>query len=376
MPASSSIRARSSSARTTSPRTATNCALSSSDEGPWRFTAGLFYERQNHDIIQRYYIPGFADALSIPGWANTLWLTNQVRADTDYAAFSEVSYKITPDLTATAGGRVFESDNSIKGFFGYSDNWDALVGFSAGMPNCFAKSVVKDTPCTDLDAHTSQKGFTHKVNLTWQVDDDRMLYFTWSTGFRPGGVNRNAFASTGFYKPDYLTNYEVGWKTSWADDTLHWNGALYWEDWKNFQFSFLGPNSLTIIANAGQARIIGLESDIQWRATDHLTLTGGGSYDDAQLTQAYCQKCLKVPSADRAGRPAASDHAALQGQCHWALRVEPVGHGCAFPDRYRLQRRGMGRSAHCGSHNIGRDEGVRQCQFLGRRRQEQLVGPS
>ena len=33
-------------------------------------------------------------------------------------------------------------------------------------------------------------GETHKVNLTWQIDDDKMLYATYSTGFRPGGVNR------------------------------------------------------------------------------------------------------------------------------------------------------------------------------------------
>lgn len=262
----------------------------SSGEGPLRFTAGLFYERQNHDIIQRYFIPQFADNLSIPGWANTLWLTNQVRSDQDEAAFAEVSYKILPSLTATLGGRVFESDNSLKGFFGYSANWDALVGFSAGMPNCFLPyAIVKNTPCTDLDKTTSEKGFTHKANVTWQVDDDRMLYFTWSTGFRPGGVNRNALVTDAPYKPDYLTNYEVGWKTSWADDTLHWNGAAYWEDWKNFQFSFLGPNSLTVIANAGQARIIGVESDILWRASDNFTLTAGGSYNDAQLTQPYCK---------------------------------------------------------------------------------------
>jgi len=272
----------------------------STGDGPWRFTAGLFYQRQNHDIEQRYFVPGFADALSVPGWANTLWLTKQVRTDQDEAAFAEVSYKIFPSLTATVGGRVFESDNSLKGFFGYSQNWDDLVGFSAGMPNCFEGPIVANTPCTDLDKTTSEKGFTHKVNLTWQVDDDRMLYFTWSTGFRPGGVNRNASAVSDAYKPDYLTNYELGWKTSWMDDTLHWNGAVYWENWKDFQFSFLGPNSLTIIANAGQARIIGVESDILWRASDNLTLTAGGSYDDAQLTQPYCKDPTNCPATEEA----------------------------------------------------------------------------
>ncbi|MBV8978627.1 MAG: TonB-dependent receptor [Alphaproteobacteria bacterium] len=272
----------------------------SSDEGPFRFTAGLFYQRQNHDIIQQYVVPNFADNLSIPGWANTLWLTNQVRTDQDEAAFAEVSYKIFPALTLTLGGRVFESDNSLKGFFGFSENWDNLVGFSSGMPNCFEGPVVKNTPCTDLFKTTSEKGFTHKLNVNWQVNGDDLLYFTWSTGFRPGGVNRNASAASDAYRPDYLTNYEAGWKTSWLDNTLRWNGAVYWEDWKDFQFSFLGPNSLTIIANAGQARIIGMESDVVWRVSDDFTLTAGGSYNDAELTQPYCKDPTNCPATEQA----------------------------------------------------------------------------
>ena len=57
---------------------------------------------------------------------------------------------------------------------------------------------------------------------------------------------------------------------------------------EGFQFSFLGPNALTIIQNAGQARIRGVEGDLEFAATQGLTLSGGFSYTDAKLTQAYC----------------------------------------------------------------------------------------
>jgi outer membrane receptor protein involved in Fe transport len=90
------------------------------------------------------------------------------------------------------------------------------------------------------------------------------------------------------YKPDYLTNYELGWKTSWLDNALNFNGALYLENWKDFQFTFLGPNSIPIIANAGQAQILGIESNVLWRATDNLTIDGSAAYTDAELTQPYC----------------------------------------------------------------------------------------
>ena len=263
--------------------------LASPAEDRLRYVTGIFYQDQRHDIEQRYMIKDFADALSVTGWPDTIWLTEQQREDRDYAAFAEVSYDIQPDLTLTAGGRVFKSENSLVGFFGFSGTWDALTGSKNGEVSCFAAPIVPNTPCTDLDKDTEQYGFTHKLNLTWRINDDKMVYFTWSNGFRPGGVNRNFLVSTDAYSPDYLTNYELGWKTSWNDGTLRWNGAAYWEDWKDFQFSFLGSNSLTVIANAGQARILGIESDVNWLIMDGLTLTAAAAYNNAELTSPYCK---------------------------------------------------------------------------------------
>ncbi len=64
-----------------------------------------------------------------------------------------------------------------------------------------------------------------------------MVYLTWSQGFRPGGVNRsNPTGQSPVYQPDILTNYEFGWKTSWADNTLTFNGAIFQENWDDMQF--------------------------------------------------------------------------------------------------------------------------------------------
>ena len=52
-----------------------------------------------------------------------------------------------------------------------------------------------------------------------------MLYATWSEGYRPGGINRNPLRRR--LHPDILTNYELGWKTRFADDRLQLNGAIF-----------------------------------------------------------------------------------------------------------------------------------------------------
>jgi outer membrane receptor protein involved in Fe transport len=113
-----------------------------------------------------------------------------------------------------------------------------------------------------------------------------MVYATYSEGFRPGGVNRRGTLPP--YKADFLKNYEVGWKTTWAGNSLRFNGAVFVEDWNDFQFSFLGENSLTQIANAGSARIKGVEADLLWAATDSLTVSAALALLDAKLTRPYC----------------------------------------------------------------------------------------
>ncbi len=256
--------------------------LSSPQDWRFRFVVGAFAQRQTHFILQDYRIANFDPALSITGHPGTLWLTEQFRVDRDTAAFGEAYFDITPKLMLTAGVRAFKSDNSLKGFFGLS----AAVSSRTGEVTCFAPVSVGQGPCTNVDKRVEETGQIYKLNLTYRIDDDKMVYATYSQGFRPGGINRRGTRAP--YSSDYLYNHELGWKTQWADNTLRFNGAIYLQDWKDFQFSFLGPNSFTEILNAGQARIKGAETDISWRPMDGLTIGVAATYTDAKLTQDYC----------------------------------------------------------------------------------------
>lgn len=271
--------------------------ISSPATDRFRYTAGLFYEGQGHYILQDYvvenlatvspggFVPGSSPPpISVDGWPSTLWLTDEQRYDKDYAAFGEASFDILPNLTITGGIRFYKYDNTLKGFFGFQ---------SYEASRCFAPTSVDRGPCTDLNARARGDGETHRVNLTWQVTDDKMVYATYSTGFRPGGANRVSDPVTHLalpaYSPDSLDNYEVGWKTSWDDSRVRFNGAFYWENWNNFQFPFLGPNSVTIVANAGQATVKGVEYELTWLPVDNLTLSSSGAYNDGGLTSNYCR---------------------------------------------------------------------------------------
>ena len=157
-------------------------------------------------------------------------------------------------------------------------------------------AAVAGSPCTDLgdfDSGTGRcpsdqdgNGVTYRVNLTWHITPRHMLYATWSSGFRPGGINRRATIPP--YDEDTLTNYEIGFHTQWGGG-LRINGALYWQDWDKFQFSFLGQNSFTEIHNGPDARIRGAELELNWRPPGSgFNLAASAAYTDAKTRRNLC----------------------------------------------------------------------------------------
>lgn len=250
-----------------------------------RLVAGLFWENQKHDIQQRYMVNNLADSLSVTGWPDTLWLTKQDRIDRDEAVFGELSYDLIPEtLTATVGGRYFRAHNSLGGFFGFSEGF--FPGSTYGEAGCISPEPFHGAPCLDFYKNVKESGSLGKFNLTWQITPTKMVYVTRSEGYRPGGINRRGTLPP--YKADFLTSYEAGWKTTWLDNRLSFNGSVFRQNWKDFQFSILGANGLTEIKNANQARIDGMETELNWAATYNLQLSGGFAWYDAKLTANYC----------------------------------------------------------------------------------------
>lgn len=254
--------------------------VSSPADAPLRFIGGVFGQVQTHYITQRYIIDDIADDIQVPGNEDHIWLTAQKRVDRDVAAFGELTYDLTDKLSLTGGIRVYHYKNSLEGFFGYN-----YPGFTSNTDYaCTATATVPDAPCNNIDKTTSDTDFIHKLNASYKVTDDVMVYATWSKGFRPGGVNRRGTLPP--YGPDTLTNYELGWKTRFGPFTF--NGAVYQLNWNNIQLSFLGANGLTEVRDAGIARIRGIEADFNYRSGG-LTLGLSGSYNDAVITRDFCK---------------------------------------------------------------------------------------
>ncbi len=262
--------------------------LLSSPDKRFRWMVGAFVQRQEHDFDLQWVVPDmdpdFGPTRTWPLGTVVLgspivWQTKQIRTDRDMALFGEVTFDVTDDLTLVGGLRWFDFENS-------------LYGFNGGLNRCLDTGGNPQYPCFEapnIDAVSEGDGTSVKVSVNYNLNDNAMMYATYSEGFRPGGVNRTAVPGFGRYDPDYVDNYEIGWKTTFANGRVRFNGAAYMLDWNNFQFAFLDydVSPLTIIQNVGQSQTTGLEFDLTFAATDALTLSLAASFNNAELQEPY-----------------------------------------------------------------------------------------
>ena len=209
------------------------------------------------------------------------------------AAFGEFSFDIVPrQLTLSVGTRLY----SIETY---------ELGSSNSGYGCRFVPAGQCQNGNNLNADHLDKtysGHKDKFNLSWKIAEGVMVYATYSEGFRPGGFNRGQGAlspssplyGTGFqiplyYGSDTLKNKEIGWKTSWLDHHLQFDGALYQEDWLNVQLSIFDPSvygNQIFTANGPDYRVRGLEGNMVFNATEHLSVLSSFAWDSSSQQNA------------------------------------------------------------------------------------------
>jgi iron complex outermembrane recepter protein len=247
--------------------------LASEGNGPLQWLIGGYFS--NFESISSAYSANPAVAyLSIGGAdANPLGIGFQQRNPyfiKQYAAFSEVSYLLTPALKATVGLRYYrfssELDSFTAGLFGPTGN---------------------ATPTTTTETSTAS-GVNPKFNLSYEPSKDLTLYTQIAKGFRPGGVNYPPPANlcpgrNGTYVPDYIWNYEVGEKARFADGRISVNADLYYIRLYNSQQLLTLPCSYVFTTNVGTGESYGPEVEISAKLTKELSFSVSGTYTTAHI---------------------------------------------------------------------------------------------
>jgi iron complex outermembrane recepter protein len=300
--------------------------ISSPQDKRVRGLLGVFWQEQEHDFWQPFLVEGLADIMlpdqgANPLFADIVYLNSMDRKDTDEAIFGSVSFDITEQLELTGGLRFFKAETTVKGFFGFGLGFtqshapsdpselpgepgssanggdDAFLDIGQawsrnGEWRCPSQETVGDKPCINVNRKVESDDHVGRINLNYKVTDDVLLYATWSEGFRPGGINRNPFV--GDYEADFLTNWELGWKTQWGG-SVQFNGAVFFLEWDDLQRAFPGSNGITQVDNAPSAEIKGVEAQLLWALTDNFRVSAAAAYYDTELTSDYFEIQSGVP---------------------------------------------------------------------------------
>ncbi|MFV8780942.1 TonB-dependent receptor [Microbulbifer sp. SA54] len=260
-----------------------------------------------------YYYDGTAsggfDAVlgiySILSPALPLGLTQNVSGSVDtesLAAYANFDYAITDDFSVILGGRYTRDEKSADVFkanyFGlyspmFADHYDGTPAFEQPI------GILTDYTNSD-----SWGQFSPKVAANYQINDDTMVYGSFSSGFKSGGFDMRGDASVtpetvNGYDPETADTFEVGIKTQLFEDRVRLNFAAFSTDYEDMQvtvqdFSQSTGGFASSVINAGEAEIRGFEVELMASLTDRLTSNLVLGYTDGD----YLEVLAKVPGAN------------------------------------------------------------------------------
>ena len=277
--------------------------LTSNDEPGSRLSwvAGLFFQRSQagyDPLYQDNNLNALANYISQqngngPGTSASVfgeapiaglysYVDNFVSVERDLAVYGNLTYALTPALKVAAGLRVARSA------FEYSDTQDGPWGPGAPFHQQGSQSETPITP---------------RVNATYQIDQDRMVYTSIAKGYRIGGANEPLPASCNgdlaalgltstpsTYKSDSLWSYEAGMKGRFLGGSLQVESSVYWINWDQIQQSiYLNVCGYNFIGNLGSAHSRGFDTQVEWSATRHLVLSFTAGVTDATYAQTVVQ---------------------------------------------------------------------------------------
>lgn len=208
------------------------------------------------------------DANAVPGPLSSALALDD---DKSYAGFGQINYDITDALELTLALR-YDRNNKHQ---------------TDGV------SLAENKKVFDL--------WQPKLSLAYKINSDATIYATVGRGFRSGGFNAtDTFGRV--YASEKTTNYELGFKTAWADNRLAVNGAVFYTDYRDHQeFILIVSEGAQALVNVPKARALGAELEVAARPAEGLDLTATVGLMDTSIKKFDATAYGFAPGTDFTG---------------------------------------------------------------------------
>ncbi|WP_242123059.1 TonB-dependent receptor [Sphingobium sp. Sx8-8] len=232
--------------------------------------AGLFYFNETIHERQNTFL-----------YSGVQRTSRLLEATTDSkSAYFQATGHLTDNLNLTLGLRY--TDDKKTGLLHAST-------LGTDGPGTEAKALLNPTASLELKKQ--------KVNYLATIDyspiDNLMFYISHATGYRSGGMGvdrRTGSPTSAFYRtiagflPEEIKNYEAGFKSQFLDRQVMLNGAFFYQDYSNYQYSAIDPATIIRTTLNADAHIKGFELESSFRLPADFTLSANAGLTDAKLT--------------------------------------------------------------------------------------------
>lgn len=277
-------------------------ASNPADSGQLEYVAGVYFltvDVNRHEFNDYYtglvnpFAPGMPPIDTRASWRQT----NTTDAS---AVFAELKYRLNDNLALIAGGRYSNEEKDFTMLTTCGNQSGTLftrgpdipvAPFQTGGPGlagtCLANvyAPIFGQSQYQAEANSSWSRFTGKLGAEYSPNDDYLLYFTFSQGFKSGGFppsgTTEAVGETAFNE-ELADSFEIGGRTTLLNGGAFLNFALFSTDYNDLQVGVLDPVSGALtIQNAADATSQGLEVDFALSVSDQLSLFASYAYVDA-----------------------------------------------------------------------------------------------
>lgn len=302
--------------------------------------AGFYYFQE--DVHTNADIDVFPDS-GIVGMLNGAGTNNLIDTDNkSWAFYGQATVDFTDWMSLTGGLRYTKEDRELSRLVTNLRMCEdgSPTPCSADNPNQVRADFQDVT--TDYDAWTPMGSLALTMPEDWLGDapiEHLMTYFTYSQGFKAGGINGAARsdnpveAST--FEPETVDSYELGFKTISFDRRLRGSIALFYAGYDDMQLPTVFaepcppdnpdciPQVVVITTNAGQSTIKGIELELTALPIDGLAIDLSVGLLDAKYDEYVAENLVTGEPLNRAGErlpfiPETQTHLGVQ----YAFQVE------------------------------------------------------
>ena len=208
-----------------------------------------------------------------------------------FALFTHMEWSLTDALSMSLGLRYTEDEKSV--------DWTqintpddpataAALQAATGLPLTQAPGALFGAVNSSFKDDRNENDLSPMIAVQYQIDDESMLYARYAGAAKSGGYNAD-FRTNGLesfeHDQETVDSFEVGFKGTFADNTLRVNVAAFemqFDDFQVFQFLENSAGAVSLeLTNAAEASITGVETEITWVPTSNFRLIANATMLDA-----------------------------------------------------------------------------------------------